>query len=130
MDSPAKQGRTHLLVILSAVSAPSVLNVVLLGIFSPQSLNSAELTRFFSLTVALPFFTYEGYYWAIWIMSILLLVAGVFGTLLGSRVLAENLILGIILILASMFYALSGMSLQSSEEIQSFFNYQKNNRQK
>lgn len=129
MDSLAKQGRTHLLIILSAVSAPSVLYVALLGIFSPQSLNSPELTRFF-LIVALAFFTYEGYYWARWIMSILLLITGVVGAVLASHVLAVNRIVGILLILTSMLYALFGMSLRKSEEIKSFCKYQRNKRKK
>ena len=63
-------------------------------------------------------------------MCILLLITGVLGTLGASQVLAINRVLGILLILLSMFYALAGMSLHSSEEIQSFFKYQQNKRQK
>ncbi|MGF1487443.1 MAG: hypothetical protein ACFBSE_10180 [Prochloraceae cyanobacterium] len=129
MESLAKQGRTYLLVILSAIAVPAVLNVALRIVFLPQTIGITELIRF-TLTVILVFFTFKGYVWARWITCILLLVAGVGGTLFASFVLAENRILGILLIILSMFYALSGMSLQSSEEIQSFFNYQKNNRQK
>ena len=129
MDSLAKQGRTHLLVILSAIVAPEVLIAVLLSLFAPQNIGVTQLVRWI-LTVILVFFTYKGYYWARWIMSILLLIAGVYGTVLASQVLAVNRIGGILLIFLSMFYVLSGMSLRKSEEIKSFCKYQRNSRKK
>jgi hypothetical protein len=124
MNTQIRTGRIIVLSILIGCLVLSLSTIVLTNLISGAEQLIAQTIRFV-LTLLLCIVVYQGKVWARWVLSILLLIGGVFALSSGVGLLAVSPI-ALVLVVMGLVYLAGFASLLFLPHTRAFFAYQRN----